>query len=808
MARRSPVVEWTLEATGGDVPPAARGPIAIQVPESVSSALVRVGVLADVTTGGSERDHAWVARSTWRCTTTLPQQDTTHGLLVFHGIDTFATVSVDGEPVLAATDMHRTYVVDVTAAVNAGPVEVTVDLHAALPVAEAADETNPLPRPPAFAMPYSQVRKMACSFGWDWGPVTVTAGLWRPVELVTWDTARLADVWVRADARSGEVGVTATVDGGARGLRVSVGGPGLPEQVNATGPADGTTVTVPEPLQWWPHGEGDQPLYDVHVELLADDGAVLDAAHRRVGFRTVEVVQTPDADGSSFEIHVNGRRIWAKGLNWIPDDVYPERVTAQRYRERLQDAVDAGCNLIRIWGGGTFEADDFYDACDELGLMTAQDFLFACAAYPEDDAMVADVRAEAADNVARLRHHTSLVMWCGCNENLWGYEDWGWAPSLGGRPWGRRYYDEVLPALLADLDPGRAYVPGSPFSPDDRPSNADSAGTTHVWDVWNELDYTAYEDHRPRFVSEFGWQAPASWPTLTAALGADDLDPDDPRMSPYQKAEDGERKLATGLARHLPTRTVRGVRWYYAAQLLQARAITTGIGHFRSLHDRCSGTVWWQLNDCWPVISWSVVDVAGRRKPGWYALREAYRPHLVHVGRPQDGLPVTLVNDGAEPWETTLRLTAVTATGAEFYASGEVTVPPRSHVVVSDVPAPDAWALAVVADTDDTAARATRWLLPDVELRLPAQDLVVAVSRRPGGAVVVKARTATVVRDLSLLAELAAPDASVDRAVLTLLPGESAELVVTGGEAVPDDAWAELLWSDNRLRHEREQQTF
>jgi beta-mannosidase len=706
--------------------------------------------------------------------------------------------------------MHRRFEIDVKAELAAVDVEIAVDFAPALLRAEAAEAANPLPRPDIYELPYNQIRKMACSFGWDWGPTTVTAGRWKPVVLHTWSTARLVDLRVVAVPATAtavsRVEVRAEVEGPAATLAVSVEG-GPAGRAEFSGGIAAVAVDVPDARLWWPIGHGEQPLYGVTVQVLDADGGVLDSGTRRVGFRTVEAVQTPDEDGSSFALTVNGRRMWVRGLNWIPDDVFPDRITRERLHTRIVQAIAAGTNLLRVWGGGIFESEDFYDVCDELGVLVWQDFLFACAAYPEDAATVEQVRAEVRDNVLRLAHRASLAVWCGCNENLWGYEDWDWKPALNGRPWGATYYYEILPKLLTELDGTRPYVPGSPFSPEGRHPNSEDVGTMHVWDVWNDLDYTHYEDKRPRFAAEFGYQAPASWPTLVTAIGGEPA-AEDPRLDVHQKAGDGAEKLRVGLLRHFTAVPGDGKAWYFGTQLLQARAVKIGVGHFRSLHDRCSGTIWWQHNDCWPAVSWSIVDVAGRHKLAWYAMRDTYAPRLAVLGGGREDARLTLVNDTDRAWPASVRLQACTADG-ETVASGtaRAEVGAGSHVELSVPqllgPLP-AEAVLLVADhnSDGNSARATRWLVPDLDLRLPQGELSVSVSPDGPDAVLVDVTAVTLARDVSLLAELVAPDAAVDRQLLTLLPGERASFRVSGPgvEDVPELGWADLLWHDQRVR--------
>jgi beta-mannosidase len=517
------------------------------------------------------------------------------------------------------------------------------------------------------------------------------------------------------------------------------------------------------------------------------DGALLDTWQERTGFRTVELDTEPDADGSPFGLKVNGRLIDVRGVNWIPDDVFLARVDSERHR--LEQATEAGVNLIRVWGGGIYESNEFYRAADELGLLVWQDFPFACAAYPEESPILEEVAAEAREQVVRLAPHPSLVLWNGNNENIWGYWDWDWRPALNGRTWGEAYYLDILPKIVAELDPTRPYWPGSPYSgdPEVHPNDPDH-GPMHIWDVWNQLDYTHYRDHRPRFVAEFGYQAPPAMATLRRALGPAELDKDSPGMLAHQKADDGNLKLERGLDEHF------GVPesfddWHFLTQVNQARAIRLGIEHFRSMWPRCTGSVLWQLNDCWPAVSWSVIDSDGRRKPGWHALREAYRDRLLTVQPHHGGLAVTAVNDTALGWWEVVSLARVDLTGrvlaSEQWSLAVGTREATRHVLPAEIASaehPDRELIVVTAGK----IRALWFFGRDRDLAYPRPEFDARV-RRDGDTALVTVEARTLLRDLCLFADRAAPGAEVDRALVTLLPGESATFTVRGaGDADPN----------------------
>ena len=338
-------------------------------------------------------------------------------------------------------------------------------------------------------------------------------------------------------------------------------------------------VHVPDAPVWWPAGYGEQPLADLTL-TLSTDNQELDSWQRRIGFRTVELNTARDEIGTAFTLSINGQPVFVKGVNWIPDDHFLTRITAERLGRRLDQAVSANINLIRVWGGGIFESEAFYRACDERGLLVWQDFLLACAAYPEESPLWEEIEAEARENVVRLMPHPSLVLFNGGNENLWGEADWNWRAALHGRTWGARYAFELFPKIVAELDPTRPYCDNSPYSPrlngDAIHPNDPDHGTHHQWEVWNHVDYTAYRSEIPRFCSEFGFQAPPAWRTLIDSgarcrrcgrwIPASDPK-NDGNFLLHQKAEDGNGKLDRGLAPHLGVpEQLRGLALGHAAQ--------------------------------------------------------------------------------------------------------------------------------------------------------------------------------------------------------------------------------------------------
>lgn len=749
--------------------------------------LLAAGAIPDPFLGRNETDLAWVGRRDWTYETELPPVDGHEQTdLVFDGLDTVAEILLDGQLLGRTRNMHRSYRFDVTGMAG----RLAVRFVSAYAEAEAV-RGKLGERPAAYAEPYQYLRKMACSFGWDWGPTLVTAGIWRPVRIERWSTARIARV--RPLVTVGEQGwgvvelavevERARVEAPLR-VEASVGG------VRASASLDGTEgvvrLEVPDVGLWWPRGYGEQPLYDVELTLLHEDRP-LDVWQRRVGFRSVELDRAADAHGTGFTLVVNGERLFARGVNWIPDDVFPSRITRERYRERLGQAADAGVDLVRIWGGGIYESEDFYDACDELGLLVWQDFPFACAAYPEEQPLRGEVEAEARENVVRLMPHPSLVLWNGNNENLWGFRDWGWEARLAGDSWGEGYYLGVLPRVVAELDPTRPYTAGSPWSGSwEHHPNDPAHGTHHSWEVWNREDYAEYRREVPRFVAEFGWQAPPAYATLARALPGEVLAADSPGVLHHQKADDGNGKLRRGLERHFAFPEGDFDRWHYLMQVNQARAVAAGIEHWRSHWPVCAGTVVWQLNDCWPVTSWAAIDGDGREKPLYHELRRLYADRLLTLR----GQVLAVVNQTAEEWAGAVRMRRMSVDGTvigeadvEFRAGrravAEVSVPRELDPV-----GPKEF---LVADAD--GLRAVHFPVADREIPYPQPEFDVSVAP---GAVTVTAHT--LVRDLLLQADRLDPAARADRGLVTLLPGERVTIGVSGWKTPDPDAARSALY--------------
>jgi beta-mannosidase len=791
---------WTVKAIGDvtDVPADIRNrAIPAVVPGCVHTDLLAAKLIPDPYLGRNEEKLHWIGRTEWRygCHFNADAALLAHErvALVCEGLDTVARIELNRHLLGEAANMHHPHRFEAKPLLRAGQNELSVTFTSAFQYAAGMEKSlGTLPH--AEKHPFNFIRKMACNFGWDWGPDLATAGIWQPIYLLAWNTARIAAVRplvTEADAETARVEAIVNIERAHPkpvSLRaVLTESTGRTFEGRAVLSENGTeariVLTVPNPQRWWPRGHGEHPLYDLSVRLF-EGHTELDWWSSRVGLRTVRLNTDKDSAGSRFAIEVNGKPVFCKGANWIPDDCFPTRVDATRYRKRIEQAAAANMNMLRVWGGGIFETDTFYSICDELGIMVWQDFLFACAAYAEEEPLASQIEAEARHNIVRLAKHPSLVIWNGCNENIWGYFDWNWKDKIGARTWGLGYYLEMLPRLVRELDPTRPFWPGSPFSGSmDLHPLDDRHGNKHVWDVWFGKDYLAYRNHTPRFCSEFGYQGPATYATLRRAIPPRELTPTSRTMLHHQKQGQSNDRLHERLTVHFDMPDDFN-DWLYVTQVNQARALQCGVEWFRSRQPVCMGTLYWQINDCWPVISWACIDGEGRLKPMWYATRRFFAERLLTIQpsgpshQAGQDLMLCAVNDTDAPWGGRAVISMYRLDGKHGRIAGahaDFAVPPRSVGTMRLSGEPfgnpthpaEEFLVAAVA-----GLRAFWYFDVDKNLAYPKPQFDAEVTRT-GHTQRVKVTARTFLRDLTLFPDRLDPDAVVNDQLVTLLPGES-----------------------------------
>ena len=606
-----------------------------QVPGSVLSDLLRAGEIPDPFWRDNEmavlprmdRDYRY-SRS-FRVEGALLRHDRV--LLSCQGLDTLCTVTINGSLAGRADNMHRTWAFDVKELLKEGENEIAVDFSSPTRYIREAYQNHPLEGSSDAMQGFPYLRKAHCMFGWDWGPRLPDQGIWRDVELIAFDRARIRDVLIRQRHENHRVTLSvlthiARYGGGRLGVDVQVT---APDGRVYTGSGKSAQIVIDDPMLWWPAGLGDQPLYRVEVTLSLE-GVKLDEWSNRIGLRTLTVCRERDEYGESFCHIVNGVRVFAMGADYIPEDSLLARRSPERTRRLLQDARLAHMNCVRVWGGGVYPDDWFYEICDELGLLVWQDFMFACAVYELTDAFDQNIRAEVRDNVRRLRHHACLALWCGNNEMESFVDQREWVTENKQVADYIKMYEYIIPQVLKEEDPEAFYWPSSPSSGGSfEAPNDPNRGDVHYWDVWHGLKpFTEYRNFLFRYASEFGFQAFPTMKTIEAFTEPGDRNPFSYVMEKHQRNASANGRIAQYLSQTY-LYPARFEDFVYASQLLQAQAMQYAVEHWRRHRGRCMGAVVWQLNDCWPVVSWSSIDYYGRWKALHYYERRFFQPVLI-----------------------------------------------------------------------------------------------------------------------------------------------------------------------------------
>ncbi len=648
---------WNLEILGKDAALLPEGGIKAAVPGTVYGALLLEKLIPDPYYRDNElkvlplMDNDFCYSTEFVVSKEMLSCD---GLLLrFDGIDTLADIYVNGEQAGSAYNMHRVWEFDLLdlGCVREGINQLKVTLHSPTKYIKEENEKVYTGGSLDAMAGFPHIRKAHCMFGWDWGPRLPDAGIFRQVSLLGVRKSRLDSVYITQIHEEGKVTLDFDIALELFEGKEKCAGNGTEEQeekvrITVTDP-DGAQVSVedktgvlPEnqdykivlenPMLWWPKGYGAQPLYQVKVVLYDGQEEVLDVWEQKIGLRTMTVNTDKDQWGNCFAHEVNGVKIFAMGADYIPEDNLLGRTGRERTKKLLEDAAWANHNCIRVWGGGYYPEDYFFDICDELGLIVWQDFMYACASYELDDAFEANIIQETIDNVRRIRHHACLGLWCGNNEMETQTLDGAWKPSAKQRYDYIKLYEYIIPKILKEEDPAAFYWPSSPSSGGnfDNPWD-ENRGDAHYWGVWHgDRPFTEYRKYRFRYVSEFGFQSFPSLKTVETFTVPSDRNIFSRVMEMHQRNCAANGKILNYLsATYLYPKDFDHL--LYASQLLQADAIRYGVEHFRRYRGRCMGTVVWQLNDIWPVASWAGIDYYGRWKALHYAERKMFAPVMI-----------------------------------------------------------------------------------------------------------------------------------------------------------------------------------
>lgn len=651
------------------------------VPGVVHTDLMDNKIIEDPFFRLNERGMQWIDKEDWIYQTTFQLTPEMMGRenidLIFKGLDTYADVYLNEKKILEANNMFREWKTSIKPDLKPGenvlkiyfhsPIKVDIPKWDALPYQyEAGNDQSE--NGGVFNKKVSVfARKAGYHYGWDWGPRLVTSGIWRPVYVEAWDNARINDVFIRQPEVSksrasliGEVEILAdkeidqanvTITEAASGRVLAGQTVSLQKGINKIS----LPFSIKSPKLWWSNGLGEPHLYSFRTDLTVNN-QTSDAWTEEVGLRSLKIINRPDKDGKTFYVELNGIPVFAKGANYIPQDNFLPRVTPGQYEKTILDAANANMNMLRIWGGGTYESDLFYQLCDRYGILVWQDFMFACSLYPAEGELLENIRQEAIDNVKRLRNHTCIALWCGNNECNDAWFNWGWQkrykaqnPEYEQKIWKQfnDQYNVTLPQVVEEYAPESFYWPSSPFARYDGGSD-DRNGDRHYWEVWHgKKPIEMYNKERSRFFSEYGFQSFPEFESVKRyAPRQEDWDIYSEVMMSHQRGGMHANELIETYLLNEYRKPRNFEAFLYMNHVLQGDAIKTAIEAHRWDMPYCMGTLFWQHNDCWPVASWASRDYYGRWKAQHYFARKAYRDILVSPIADEDGqLKVQIVSD-------------------------------------------------------------------------------------------------------------------------------------------------------------------
>lgn len=690
------------------------------VPGTVHTDLLKCGFINDPFYRLNENDIQWIDKVNWEYrthfSTNMNLKPSEEAFLVLDGLDTYADVFLNDSLILVADNMFVSWEVPVSRNLLRAENELRIYFHSPVFIG--------LQKLEAFGMPLPAdndqsekgglgpdkvsifTRKAPYHYGWDWGPRLVTSGIWRNVSLKIVDKVSIDDLYVKQQKiTSKKAELTAVLEllnhtAGKYELNIKVNGL-LASSLKLSLPDSGSSIevpiSIPNPALWWPNGHGEQPLYHITAEITTG-GNLIDSKSVTIGLRNIKLIRKTDKEGESFCFEVNGKPVFAKGANYIPNDVFLPRVTPDKYEYIVSSAAKANMNMLRVWGGGIYENDLFYDLCDKYGIMVWQDFMFACAMYPADMDYYQSVTKEAVQNIKRLRSHACMALWCGNNEieQAWAQSDekkgWGWKQrySISERAIIWKAYDTIFHHILPDqvmtYNPETPYWPSSPSAGMGKlASHTNTSGDMHYWGVWHGGEpIESFAKYKARFMSEYGFQSFPEFESVKQYTASDDWDISSQVMSAHQRSGIGNQRIKDYM-----------LQWYnqpvdfedqlYVGQLLQAEAIKKAIETHRSQMPYCMGSLYWQLNDCWPVASWSGIDYYGRWKALHYFAREAFKNQIVSVSIEGNNLVIRGISD-VESTTGSLRINLMDFHGISLWnRSVSVSMPSNGSKVMATI---------------------------------------------------------------------------------------------------------------------------
>jgi len=674
------------------------------VPGTVHTDLLNNKKIEDPYYRLNERSIQWIDKVNWEYRTSVnlsaEMAQKQNIAMEFEGLDTYADVFINDQLVLSADNMFRTWTIDVKNHLKQGKNQIRILLKSPVVIGLQKQEALGFGLPAANdqsvlgglgSNPVSVfTRKAGYHFGWDWGPRLVTSGIWRKVHLKAWDSQKIESIHIvqsslgaKSAVLKAEIEITALQEG-KQEITVKVNNIIASSQL--INMQKGTHIypvdfEIKNPKLWWPNGLGEQILYTV-TAVLGTDQAVADSKSVQTGLRTVKLIRNPDADGKgeSFYFEVNGRPVFMKGANYIPNDVFLPRVTPEKYETVVKTAAQSNMNMLRVWGGGVYEDDLFYDLCDKYGILVWQDFMFACSMYPGDPAFLDNVKNEAIDNVKRLRNHPSIALWCGNNEieTMWAQWDekagWGYKQLYNTQQreiiWNAydAVFHHILPDAVKDFAPDQAYWHSSPSAGFEKLAGYETrSGDMHYWGVWHGLHpFSDFRKYKARFMSEYGFQSFPEFKTVQKYTIPSDYDIESEVMASHQRSGIGNLRIKQYMTEDYKI-PADFEQFLYIGQVLQAEGIKMAMESHRQAMPYCQGTLYWQINDCWPVASWSSMDYYQRWKAVQYFARDAYKNSIISTIEENGKIKVFGISDLLTPQKGLLNIKLIDFQGITLW---------------------------------------------------------------------------------------------------------------------------------------------
>jgi beta-mannosidase len=615
------------------------------VPGNNFSDLLNNNFIVDPFYGTNEDSLQWVSEKVWKYHSKFKVSKETlaksNHTLIFKGLDTYAKVFLNDSLILKANNMFRSWKIDVS--------ENLKQENKLLIIFEPTSKIEKTKQQKlGYHLPGGSrvfTRKAGFHYGWDWGAKISPTGIWREVELQSWNDCKITDLYIKQNHLTDTIANLSVEIEIASSIEKSINIKAYNKVWKNINLKKGNnkfsfSIHIPNPELWWPNGYGEQKLYDIPISIF-DENGIIDKQKKKIGLRKIELISEQDSIGESFYFKVNNKPIFMKGANYIPQDNLQNRVTKSHYQNLLNDVIKANMNMLRVWGGGLYEEDLFYNLCDSLGILIWQDFMFACAMYPSDSLFIENITAEATENVKRLRNHPSIALWCGNNENSEGWHRWGWQDAFTENQkteiWKgyQKVFQETLPKIVNSYSQS-AYWESSPKFGRGNPQHQ-FEGDAHYWGVWHDAEpFENFERKVPRFMSEFGFQSFPQLSTIAKFADSSQWHLNSDVMKNHQKHPRGNSLILEYMQRQYPVPSDFD-KFIYTSQILQAEGMRIGLEAHRRNQPYCMGTLYWQLNDCWPVASWSSRDYYGNWKALHYTVQDIFSPISLSLHKDKEG---------------------------------------------------------------------------------------------------------------------------------------------------------------------------